>query len=175
MRRSLTWLGLLATLTLLLAACGGDDSLGVDDRLGAADDRQAVEAYFEALESLAADVDARGEELVETLLGDVVDLPDPETLAVLLDAWQELFEDARAAVAALAVPSDLAPAHAAFVAAIDAVIAETKEGRTRAEAGDIGAFVEISAAFAEFERTCTALERLAGDRGIDVALSCGDT
>ena len=58
--------------------------------------------------------------------------------------------------------------------AIDAVIDETMAARARAEAGDIGAFFEFSAAFAEFERTCTTLERLAADRGIDVALSCVD-
>jgi hypothetical protein len=175
MRQPLTGPGLLATFALLVAACGGgEDGLRDDGSLRVDDDSLRVEAYFEALESVATDLDARGEELVATFLSDVVDLPDPETLAAFLSAWQELFNNARSVVAALTAPRNVAPAHDAFVEAIDAVIDETMAARARAEAGDIGAFFEFSAAFAEFERTCTTLERLAADRGIDVALACVD-
>ena len=46
MRRSGVWLGFVATLALLVVACGGDDSL-------------SDEAYFESLDDIAVDVDLR--------------------------------------------------------------------------------------------------------------------
>ncbi len=158
MRRFLTVLGLLATLTLLVAACGGDEALS---------DRE----YFAALGDSSADAEARDNALDEAFPFD--EPPDAETVAAFLDAFQAIFIDARADIAALAPPPDLAAAHDAMVAAQDAVITVFDEARADAETfSDV--FDEARGVFDEFERSCTTLAQLAADRGIAVELFCGD-
>ena len=144
MRRFLTVLGLLATLALFVAACGGDEALS---------DRE----YFAALGDAAADAEAQDNALDEAFPFD--EPPDAETVAAFLEALQAIFVDARADIAALAPPPELAAAHDAMVVAQDAVIA---------------VFDEARGVFDEFERSCTTLAQLAADRGIAVELFCGD-
>ena len=164
MRRSLTWLGLMGLLTLLVAACGGDGTL-------------SDEAYFEALEDVGADADARAEPLFETFSNEAGDAPPAaETATAFLDGYQALFVAARAGAAALSAPIDLAAAHETLVDAMDAVIDEIGRARVRVEAGELeSVFVEVApAAFDEFARACATLEQLATDRGFDLELSCAD-
>ncbi len=160
MRQPLTWLGLLAALTLLVAACGDENIL-------------SDEEYFEALEDVGADSDARAEPLFDAL-GD--EPPDAETALAFLAGFHALYVEARAAVSTLAAPSDLAAANRAFVDAADAVIVAIEQARVRVEAGDVASvFAEVGpAAFDEFRRACAALEQLARDRGFTVELSCAD-
>ena len=77
MRRPLVWLGLLATLALLVAACGGEGS----------DDTSSAASYFEALAAADAVAEAQGEAAVRTLLGQ--DSTDPEGFATFFDAVEE--------------------------------------------------------------------------------------
>ncbi|MCZ6544701.1 MAG: hypothetical protein O6913_03225 [Chloroflexi bacterium] len=167
MRRSLTWLGLVGLLTLLLAACGGDDSL-------------SDEAYFQALADVGAESDARLEPLYAPFAGDesgAAFLRGGEEAAVtFLDGLQAVMAEARDAVAALAAPSDLTAANDAFVEAADAMIAEIDRARLRVEAGDLeSVFEEVEpAAFDEFRRACARLQQLALDRGFDPKLSCAE-
>ena len=164
MRRSFAWLGLLATLALLVAACG--------------DDTLSDEAYYAALADVGADSDARGDALFATFATEAGDaLVDTEAATTFLDGFQAIFVDARAVVATLAAPRDLASAHDAFVEALDTVIDELEEGRAQVAAGaDIVAiFLDLQlAAFDELERVCDRLERLGRDRDIHVTLSCAD-
>ena len=159
MRRPLIWLGLLAALTLLVAACGDENIL-------------SDEEYFEALEDVGADSDARAEPLFEAL----GDEPDAETALAFLAGFHALYVEAREGVATLAAPSDLAAANRAFVDAADAVIVAIEKARVRVEAGDLASvFAEVEpAAFERFRRACAALEQLARDRGFTVELSCAD-
>ena len=159
MRRTPSWLGLLATLALLVATCGGEDAL--TDR-----------AYFEALEEVALAAQAQDEALDAAFPFD--DPPDAETIAAFLEAFQATFIDARAAAAVLAAPSDLAAAHDASVAAQDAVIDAFETARADVETfADLRTFFdEAGAAFDEFGRACVGLEQLAADRGISVELFC---
>ena len=159
--RSLTLLGLLASLALLIAACG--------------DDTLSHEAYFQALEAQSADADAQGEAVFQRLIGDVA-ADDPESVVAFLVAFRATFEDARANAAALAPPSDLTTAHDALVEALDAVVEELGVALAEAEAGNVDTFFAIAepVAFAEFRRTCAALERLGRDRDIHVSLACTD-
>lgn len=161
MRRSLTVLGLLALLPLLVAACG--------------DDTLSDEAYFAALEAESADAAAQGEAVFERLIGDVA-VDDPESVVAFLDAFRATWEDTRATTAALTPPSDLATAHDALVEALDAVIEELGVAVAEAEAGNVDTFFAIAepVALAELERACAALERLGRDRDIHVSLACAD-
>lgn len=164
MPRSLTWLGLMALLTVLVAACGGDGTL-------------SDEAYFEAVEDVGADSDARAEPLFETFSNEAGDAPpDAETATAFLDGYQALFVAARAGTAALSAPSDLAAAHEALLDAMAAVIDEIGRARVRVEAGELeSVFTEVEpAAFDEFARACATLEQLARDRGFHLELSCAD-
>ena len=167
MRRPLMWLGLLATLALLVAACGGE----------ASDDTSSAAAYFEALAAADAVAEAQGEAAVRTLLGQ--DSTDPEGFATFFDAVEEFNRVLRADLTALSAPADLAAAHNALVAAEEAVIAEIE--KVRAAAAEVVTFADIETfvseagdAFDEFRRACVALEQLAADRGIDLVLSCAE-
>ena len=153
MKRALPWLGLLVTLALLLTTCGGDEAL-------------SDEAYFAALQDVGADSSARAGPLFETLRGAP---PDTETALAFLDGYQALLGEARAGVAVLAAPSDLAAANDAFVDAAGAAIAALERARVRVEAGELEAVFE-PAAFAEFVRACVTLEQRAADRGFELEL-----
>ena len=159
--RSLALLGLLASLALLIAACG--------------DDALSDEAYFEALQEVDADANTEGEAVFERLIGDVTP-DDPEGVAAFLVAFRATWEDARANAAALDPPSDLATAHDALVEAMDAVIEEVGAVLAEAEAGNVDAFFAIAdpVSLAELGRACAALERLGRDRDIHVSLACTD-
>jgi hypothetical protein len=153
-------LGLLPMCVLILAACGGDDAL-------------SDEAYFAALADVAADSHTQIVALFDASLGPD-DAPDVEAILAFVGDFQATFIDARAEVAALAAPSDVVPAHDAFVEAIDAVIDEIEEVRPQIEE-DVTLFEDTDLVTLErYERACTALERLAADRGIHVDLICGD-
>ncbi len=155
MRSSLTVLGLLTVLALLVAACGGDDTL-------------SVEAYFEALE----DVDAAGE--AETFFeGDGDTPPDAETIATYFDGLHAFGRSFRVDFAALTAPTELAVAHDALLDAVDAVIVEIE--RVRATGADIETFFEEGGDELDaFGRACATLQQIATDRGIDLELSCAD-
>ena len=127
-----------------VAACGGDGTL-------------SDAAYFEALEDVGADSDARSEPLFETFSNEAGDAPgDAETAMAFLDGYQALFVAARAGTAALSAPSDLAAAHEALVDAMDAMIDDIERARQRVEAGELeSVFAEVEpAAFREFARAC---------------------
>jgi hypothetical protein len=65
----------------------------------------------------------------------------------------------------------LASAHNAFLDALDAVIQEIE--RTRQAGADLETFFDDDDnVLTEFGRSCAALQQLAEDRSIDVALSC---
>ncbi|MCZ6544900.1 MAG: hypothetical protein O6913_04235 [Chloroflexi bacterium] len=158
MRRSLALLGLLATLALLLAACGGDDTLS---------DRE----YFAALEAVSADAEARDAAIPEP------SPDDPESVPAFFELFQALFVGVRADLAAIAAPTELAAAHDAFVEAIDAVIDNLE--RVRGAGADetivdVLAFFEANDAFGEFNRACATLQQLAADRNIDFVFDCTD-
>ena len=162
MRRTLPSLGLVTAIALLLVACGGDDTLSDQE-------------YFDALGDVAAAAQEQDQALDEAFsFGE--EEPDAETVAAFLETFQATFIEARAAVAALAAPRDLALAHAENVAAFDAVIEQFDRARAEAETltDALAFFVTAAAVFDEFARTCAALEQLAVDRGIAVELFCGD-
>lgn len=155
MKRSLPWLGLLATLALLVTACGGNDTL-------------SAEAYFSSLQDVFDPADTRTQDLFETL----GDEPDAEAFAAFLVGEQALFADVRVRTAALSPPSELAPAHSAFLDAVDATIDEIERAREAGTANLETLFDQAGNVFEEFGRTCGTLQQIAEERGIDIALSC---
>jgi hypothetical protein len=94
-KRSLTRLGLLTTLALFVAACGGDDSLSDRD-------------YFAALEEVSAAADAR-----DVAIPELTPEADAEAVAAFFDAFQALFVATRADFAALP-PRPSWPPHTAL-------------------------------------------------------------
>lgn len=166
MQRSLAVLGLLAALALLLAACGGDDTL-------------SVEAYFEALQEVDADAEARGGAAKDAALQALADADPTDSdgaTAAFFDPLEKSTRAFRADLAALTAPAEVAAAHTALVDATDAVIDEID--KVRARGGD-AAFVDLVAfltdagdANDEVLRACIALEQLAADRDIDLVLAC---
>ena len=147
--RSVTLLGLLASLALLMAACGGEDTLS---------DRE----YFAALEDVNAAVEARADAVPQP------SADDPETIPAFFDDFLLLFTGLRADLAALAPPAELAAAHDALVDAVALVIVEIERVR---EAGAEETLANVSAFFAgegiaAFNRVCATLHQLAADRGI---------
>ncbi len=84
MKRPLPALGLLATLALLVVACGGDDALS---------DRE----YFAALEAVSTAADAR-----DVAIPELSPESDAEAVTAFFDAFQALFVATRADIAALA-------------------------------------------------------------------------
>lgn len=158
MRRLLTWFGLLATLALLVAACGTDD------------DALSDTAYFDALEGVIAEAADRGADLF-TAFGEATD--EAEASATFLEAEQAIFEDARASVSALNAPSDLAEAHGAYVDALGGAIAAIEESRVAGST--LEAFFDDAAeALDAFGRACDTLQQAAVDRDIAVDLVCGN-
>ena len=151
MMRPLPWLGLLATLALLLAACGGDDTLS---------DRE----YFAALEAVSAAAEAR-----DVTIPELSPEADAEAVAAYFDAFQALFVETRADLAALAPPTELTTAHDALVDALDAVIDEIEQVR-EADAdesfADVLSFFTAGGGIDEFNRACVTLHQLAADRDI---------
>jgi hypothetical protein len=157
MKRSLLWLGLLAALALLVAACGSDDRL-------------SAETYFASLEEVFDDAETRGEGLFEAL----GDQPDAEAVATFLVAEQELFSGARPDIAALSPPSELAAAHKALLDAMDAAIDEIERARETGTDSLETFFDEADDVLEEFGRACATLQQLAEERGVDIALSCAN-
>ena len=155
MKRPLPWLGLLATLALLVTACGGNDTL-------------SAEAYFSSLQDVFDPADTRTQDLFE-ILGDE---PDAEAFAAFLVGEQALFADVRAGTSALSPPSELVAAHDAFLDAMDAAIDEIARAREAGTASLETLFDQAGNVFEEFGRTCGTLQQIAEERGIDVALSC---
>ena len=149
MKRARAALGLLATLALLVAACGGDDALS---------DRE----YFAALEDVNAAAEARDDAIPDP------SPDDPESIRMFFDDLRTSFVDTRADLAALAAPTALAAPHDALVDAVDRVIVEierVREADTEATLADVRAFF-ASDGIDEFNRACAMLHQLAADRDI---------
>ena len=150
----------MLAFALLLAACGGDEERS---------DRE----YFTALEIAAARAEAQDEALdAEFSFGDQP--PDAEEVADFLEAFQAIFIDARADIAALAPPVDLATDHDAMVAAMDALIEEFDVARDEVEtfADVLVFFNDATPLVGAYQRACLRLQQLAVDREITVELFC---
>ena len=149
-------------LTLLLAACGGDDD-GTSDL--------TVGQYFDRIESLADDTTDR-----------LNNLPEPADLAAVaasfnqtLDIFSEFLDDIEDATP----PNEVRAAHDAFVAAFDEfieanrILATQLEGATTAE--EFTAILQSPPAGSDqdnFSRACADLQQVATDAGLDVDLGC---
>jgi hypothetical protein len=156
-KRSLTWLGLLGALALLVTACGSDDQL-------------SAEVYFASLEEVLDEAEIRG----EGLFGALGDEPDAEAVATFLVGELKLFSDARSDIAALSPPSELAAPHKAFLDATDAAIGEIERARETGTDSLDTFFAEADDMLEEFGRACATLQQLAEQRGVDIALSCAN-
>ena len=152
MVRLLAPFALVVALALLSGACGGEDTLS---------DRE----YFAALEDVNAAVEARADAIPQP------SPDDPETIPAFFEDLRALWAAARADLAALTPPAELAAAHDALVDAVTLVIVETEQGRdagTEETLADIGAFF-LGEGIAAFNRACTTLHQLADDRSIPFA------
>ena len=150
MKRPPPVLGLLATLALLVAACGGGDD--------ALSDRE----YFAALEDVNAAAEARSDAIPEP------SRDDRESIRAFFDDLRAVFVDTRADLAALAAPTELAAAHDALVDAVNLVIDEIERvGEADADEtlADVRAFF-ASDGIDEFNRACGTLHQLAAARDI---------
>ena len=160
MKRRAPVLGLLATLVLLVGACGGDDALS---------DRE----YFAALEEVNAAAEARNDAISDP------SPDDPESIAAFFDDLRTSFVETRADLAGLAAPPALAAVHDALVAAMDRTIDEIERIRDGDDGETIAGVRALFASdgIAEFNRVCARLHQLAADRDITFVFDddCTDT
>ena len=159
------WLGIgVIGIALLFVACGGDDDGGGDTPL-------SLEAYFDRVEELGADVDRRQD-----------DLDEPEGTSEasgFFDDQAKILEDNLDDMRDLNPPSEVAAAHNTFVSSLDDFAKATRKlADDLDDVDDDDEFFEVlgESDFIEvqpdFVVACEALQAAATSNGITVSLSC---
>ncbi len=164
----------LTALALATNACGGGDEL-------------TLEAYFQQLDSIFRNSDARLAEISADLdEAQQNDLSDADQAAAFREAFvrsNKVFEDAINELSDLDPPVEAAQAHVSFLEAtvkIHELSQEIVDDLAGLETVDaIDAYfadrqAETSAATKRGDDTCLALQKIADDKRIDVDLACQD-
>ena len=155
------WLGIgLMGAALLIAACGGDDAL-------------SVEQYFDRFQTIAADQQAPRDTL-----------PEPESFeefADLFDRQADILDDSLDKVTDLDPPDEVKPAHGLFIETLEDFAKSARDLAGELEdVEDEDDFFEVLAAAdleivaATFQAACGGLEAIAAANSITVDLECGD-
>jgi hypothetical protein len=203
-------LNFLRTFPLLLvaciavagyAACGGDDDESEGDPTPTAEPASktpangdvpsaapggplTLEGYFEQMETIGNRADQDQETIVEDLEAAEYDTPEAELEGLQggLVRTVTVLETALAEADALHEPPEVAEKHAAFVEALRAVVAVTRQfyvntttvATTEELEVQIGNYnVDFGVADADFDNACEDLQKIANDADIERKM-CGD-
>jgi hypothetical protein len=159
--------GLLVAVGTIATACGGGDN------------ELTLEAYFQRVEAIASDIDARLEPLQADLEGAT---DDPTVFRDVFVEYVAIIRDAAAKVSALEPPAEVQEAHNEFRDALaalgdefDGVAGQLGEAQSSA---DVLAVLQqsdsqLSAVQERLSTACLALQGIADENGITADLRCG--
>lgn len=166
-------LGLATVFGLLLgaglfAACGG----------GGSGDALTLEEYFQDLDALENEFRA-GQDASEVAFAAIDDSTPVEDVITLFEELQSVSDEFVAGLEGIDPPPEAEAAHEETIAGfqaisqlIDETIAAVEGGATGEELFAIFATDEAVEVSEALDATCRALQTLATDNGIDVALNC---